>query len=656
MFNYPANLNELSAQIEKDKETAKLSKTWQITTPHVELIASLSSQLNLSPLMAHLMINRGYQTPKDVQDYLSPNPYQVASPSLLQDCTKAAQRIISAIKNNELIYIYGDYDVDGVTSTALIMNIFFDGLGLSEIQLQEKIKFYIPNRLKEGYGLNLAAIHLLHHRGAKVVITVDNGSAAIKEVAKAKELGMDLIIVDHHQVSDPEPDAYAHLNPHRLTCAYPDKKLAAVGVVFLLMAEVKKQCKNDPQLKHLPLADLPLQKYLDIVAVGTVADVAKLQGINRYFVVEGLKQINENPREGLKILIQVANIKQPVSVTEIGFGIGPRLNAGGRMKYADQSVKLLLPYHSNYKVKFAKNIDCINQKRQKIQEKIVKQAFYQAYQLSKDVPIIVVADLNWHHGIVGIVASKLLEAFNRPTIVLGGSPANEVITENFMQLDQYHQDQIDEDDEVELEAIQDDSQISELDLELEESMTPEEVATYLFKGSARSVAQVNIKSTLDGSKAYLLGYGGHVAAAGMSLAQDQFEAFKKSLYQTLNDQNYQPTPATLSIDAEIQIQDLQAHLIDFIEKMGPFGFGNPKPLLMIKNLKLTPSIIKDSHLKLYVGTFNGYKIEGMLWQQASQYDLFFNQRMDIVFTPSWYIWKNTKSIQLDIQSYRISGT
>ncbi len=656
MFEYPDQLNEISNQIEADKEKAKLAKTWQITQANDQLIQTLSSSLNLPPLMTHLMINRGYQTEKEITDFLSPNPYQVASPASLQDCSKAAQRIISAIQNNELIYIYGDYDVDGVTSTALIMNVFFDGLNLNEEQLKEKIKFYIPNRLKEGYGLNLAAIHLLHHRGAKVVITVDNGSSAIKEVARAKELGMDLIIVDHHQVSDPEPDAYAHLNPHRLTCPYPDKKLAAVGVVFLLMAEIKRQIKTHPQLMHLPFANLQLQKYLDIVAIGTVADVAKLQGINRYFVVEGLKQINQNPRAGLATLIEVSNLKQPITVTDIGFGIGPRLNAGGRMKHADQSVKLLLPYHAQYRLKFAKNIDCINQKRQKIQEKIVKQAFYQAYQLPKDAPIIVVADLHWHHGIVGIVASKLLEAFNRPTIVLGGSPPNEIITENFKDLEKYHQDQADEEEEVL------DDQMDQADVDLALEMDHQEVASaddlshYLLKGSARSVPQVNIKSTLDGSKALLLGYGGHVAAAGMSLNQDQLDPFRNSLYQTLNAQNYQPTPATLNVDAEIQVHDLQADLLELIEKMGPYGFGNPKPLFLIKNLKVVPSIIKNTHLKIFIATQNGYKIEAMLWQKADQYDLFFNQRVDIVFTPSWHVWQNTKSIQLDVHSYRISGT
>jgi single-stranded-DNA-specific exonuclease len=586
------NITEVINELRKN---AQNQRPWEVQQPQNELIDRISNQLKIQPLAAHLLINRGYNTPELAYQYLNSSFANIADPELLQDCKKAALRILDALASNEKIYIYGDYDVDGVTSTALFQNVLQDGLNYH-------VEAYIPHRLTEGYGLNISAIEHLASEGAKLVITVDNGSAAIKEVARAKELGMDLIIVDHHQVSDPEPDAYAHLNPHRKTCTYPDKKLAAVGVSFLLLAEIKRLAKADSRFQGAPLLDLRLQNYFDIVALGTVADVAKLQDTNRIIVKDGLKRMQSHPRAGISALCEVSKIKtSEISASHIGFKLGPRLNAGGRIDHANHGLTLLTSTDENLLKQAADQVDSFNQTRQDLQDLILAEALEQAYQLPADFPIIVVAKHDWHNGVVGIVAARLVEIFNKPAIVLGGDTQN----------------------------------------------------TEILKGSARSIPNINIKDTLDAAASVLLGYGGHVAAAGLSLNQENLGALKTLLAEDLKRQGYVPVGfAPIKIDAEVSLTNITADIVDICEAMEPFGFGNSKPLFLARNVKARPEILKERHLKLHFNLPREYPQEALLWNKADELNLFLNQSFDIVFTPEWNIWNQYKKIQLNLSSYR----
>jgi single-stranded-DNA-specific exonuclease len=589
------NMSEQLAQLRKE---AQNQRPWEVQETQPEAIQLITQSLNIPPLAAHLLINRGYNTPEQARKYLHSSFQDFANPAELQDCQKAALRILDAIAHQEKIYIYGDYDVDGVTSTALFQNILKDGLNY-------EVEAYIPHRLTEGYGLNVSAIEHLASQGAKLVITVDNGSAAIKEVARAKELGMDLIIVDHHQVSDPEPDAYAHLNPHRKTCPYPDKKLAAVGVSFMLLAEIKILAKQDPRFQQTKLIHLPLQNYFDIVALGTVADVAKLQDTNRIIVKDGLKKMRQHPRPGISALCEVSKIKAAdISATHIGFKLGPRLNAGGRIDHANHGLTLLTSFNDQEVKQAADQVDSFNQIRQDLQDSILAEALEQAYQLSPDFPITVVANTEWHNGVVGIVAARLVEIFNKPAIVLGGDTQN----------------------------------------------------TDILKGSARSIPQINIKDTLDAAQAVLLGYGGHVAAAGLSLKKENLEPLKTVLAQELRRQGYVPTGfAPLKIDAEVDLRNIDAKIVDICESMEPYGFGNSKPLFLARGVKARPEVLKEKHLKLYFNLPKEYPQEAILWGKADELDLFLNQSFDIVFTPEWNVWSQPKKIQLNMSSYKPSN-
>lgn len=554
---------------------------------------ALSAELNVHPLVTHLLTLRGLEEVEEMRAFLNASLQSLPDPTLLMDCDRAARRLLDALEGGERIVIYGDYDVDGVTSSALIWRYFQEAFGVD-------LEIYIPLRLTEGYGLNADAVRQIADVGARLLVTVDNGSSAYEEVKLAHELGLDVIIIDHHTVSDPEPPAFAHLNPHRQSCQYPDQRLAAVGVAFMLLIHLRRITRGDPRFARARQPNL--SHLLDIVALGTVADVAPLRGVNRALVRTGIERIKQAPRPGISALAQVARAEiSQFSAHDIGYKVGPRLNAAGRIDDARCGLQLLISDDPQHTRRVAARVEQFNQERRSLQDQILREALAQAEQYARD-PVIIVSSPEWHHGVVGIVASRLVETFHRPAVVLGGDE-------------------------------------TQGDLKL--------------KGSARSVPHLNFKAALDRCAEHLISYGGHAAAAGMSLKPDQLEGLRASLIKALESADaelFERPP--LIADAELNISEIDGSLLDQLSALEPLGHGNPKPLFVSLGVRARVSTLSQGkHLKLHFDLPPQRPAEAIGWGMghlASDCD----GLIDICYQPRWDHFRGVDKIVLMLKGVR----
>ena len=581
----------------KPKQADELDQQWQLKSASEQDIAramQFGKALKVQPLLAHLLIQRGFHTLGDMKSFLNASLNDLPDPNLMMDCDKAARRLLDALDQQESIVIYGDYDVDGVTSSSLIWRYFKEAF-------DTELNVYIPQRLKEGYGLNKEAISLLAKKGAQLIITVDNGSSAFEEVKHAKNLGLDVVIVDHHTVSSPEPPAYAHLNPHRSNCTYPDKNLAAVGVAFMLLIHLRRLVRSDQRFSSAKQVDL--SQLLDIVALGTVADVAQLQGVNRALVKSGLDIAKTNKKAGIVSLCETSKCKlEELSTYNIGYQLGPRLNAAGRIDDARCGFKLLISDQMHETRQLAAHVEHYNQERRAIQENIQREALQQAEQYAQDA-VIIVQDPDWHHGVVGIVASRIVDRFHRPTIVLGG----------------------------------DDQQ-----------------GEFRLKGSARSIPKLNLKAALDQCSHHLLTYGGHAAAAGMSLKPESLDAFRADLNRVINESSpkLRVLPPLLA-DAELNLQDVNAVLLDQLAYLEPLGHGNPAPIFLTRGIQARSSTMSHGkHLKLRFNLPPNMPAEAIGWGMGKQEDLC-RGLVDICYQAKWDSFRGIRKIVLMIKGIRI---
>lgn len=580
----------------KPKPADKLDQQWQLKSANEQEITraiELGKSLNIPPVIAHLIAQRGFYTLAEMKSFLKASLQDLPDPRMMLDCDKAAQRLLTALEQRESIVIYGDYDVDGVTSSSLIWRYFKEAFD-TELQV------YIPQRLKEGYGLNKEAISLLANKGAQLIITVDNGSSAFEEVKHAQELGLDVIIVDHHTVCSPEPPAYAHLNPHRKECTYPDKRLAAVGVAFMLLIHLRRLVRDDQRFSTAKQVNL--SNLLDIVALGTVADVAQLQGINRALVKAGLETAKNTKKAGIVSLCETSKCKlEELSAYNIGYQLGPRLNAAGRIDDARCGFKLLISDEVYETRQLAAHVEQYNQERRAIQEDILREALQQAEQYAQDA-VIIVQDPHWHHGVVGIVASRIVDRFHRPTIVLGGDDTH-----------------------------------GELRL----------------KGSARSIPKLNLKAALDQCSQHLLTYGGHAAAAGMSLKSESLEAFRADLNQVINDSSPElSTLPPLVADAEMNLQDINAMFLDHLDYLEPLGHGNPAPIFLTRGIQARCSTMSfGKHLKLHFNLPANMPAEAIGWGLGSQ-EALCRGPIDICYQAKWDSFRGVRKIVLMIKGIR----
>lgn len=519
----------------------KAKTRWTVRETVEIAVDQLVKQLNITPLVATLLVNRGIQDIEEARTFLFGEGESFHDPFLLQGMEEAVNRIRYAINENEPILIFGDYDADGVSSTSVMMTVLRD--------LGANVEFYIPNRFTEGYGPNEGAFRWAALNGIKLIITVDTGIAAIHEAEIAEELGIDLIITDHHEPGPILPKALSIIHPKHPESIYPFKELAGVGVAF--------------KVAHALYGDAP-EHLLDLVVIGTIADLVPLHGENRLIVKKGLKKLAITDRKGIQALFEISGTKQSeINEETIGFVIGPRLNAAGRLDNADPAVELLLCNDKDAALNIAKEIDAMNKERQSIVNEITKEAISMVENDPnlKDSNILIVGKEDWNAGVVGIVASRLVDKYYRPTIVLS------------------------------------------FDKE-----------TNLAKGSARSIVGFDLFKNLSTCRDILPHFGGHPMAAGMTLKIDDVPVLRQRLNelasQTLTKEDFVPLT---EIDACIPLEDIHLESIQELSLLAPYGMANPKPKILVENVSINQIRqigAEHKHLKV-VFEKSGIQLDGV---------------------------------------------
>lgn len=505
-----------------------MNKKWEFYEENSEEIIDIAKKHNISELLTKILVNRGITDDKEIDTFLNPTRNDFYDPYLMPDMDKAVERIIKAINNQEKVMIYGDYDVDGITSITVLKK-FLEERGL-------KTGHYIPNRLEEGYGLNENAIRSIAEQKYTLMITVDCGISGIEEVELANQLGIETIITDHHEQSESLPNAYAIINAKRKDSQYPFRGLAGCGAVFKLIQAISLR---------LGLEEKEFLKYLDIVCVGTISDIVPLVDENRVIAKLGLKLVAQTRNIGLRELILQSGYKKIDSNT-ISFGVAPRINACGRMGYQEEALDLFLTNNIEEARKITARLNSYNLERQTKEKDIFEQAIKE---LEKEdiekLNTIVLSGDNWHHGVIGIVASKLTEKFYKPTILI---------------------------------CFEDN----------------------IGKGSGRSLPGFDLHEALVESSAYLEKYGGHEMAVGLSLKKEKYNDFKLAFEEIAKSKNIQQIIPVIKIDSIITAKDVNKKTIQDLEMLEPFGEKNKNPIFVYKNLKIDSirALSEGKHLKL----------------------------------------------------------
>jgi single-stranded-DNA-specific exonuclease len=554
-------------------------------------VEELSAELKAPDMIAELLYRRGLRSEKEIEEFFNPNLLNLEDPFLFEDMQIAVDRIIKAIKDSEMITIYGDYDVDGTTATALLY------LGLKRIGAN--IDFYIPHRMIDGYGLSLSSLQQIRDTGTSLIISVDCGVNALEEIHALKDMGMDIIITDHHNPKAELPPALAIINPKLPGCKYPFGHLAGVGVAYkLLMALYQVMGINDTE---------NVLKYMDLVAVGTIADIVPLVGENRIFASIGLQHLIEMKNLGLNALIQLCGLDHKnLDTTDIVFGIAPRINAAGRMGSAAIAVELLISTNETHSIELAEMIERDNSLRQQEDQK----TFYEAceiiekkYKNLSDTPCMVVSSDDWHQGVIGIVASKLVEKYYRPVIMISFKDG-------------------------------------------------------FGSGSGRSVADFDLFSALQHIEHNLHSFGGHKYAVGMTIYQEYIDRFENELARYVADHlQLEQIQPPLTIDHEIELYDVNDYLLNAIELFAPFGPGNHRPTFMTQEVTIAnyPYNVGRNHLKLKVVKDGvsldliGYNLGDYLTMLKK------NSIINIAYTLEYNRFGNKTSIQGKLRDLKIIG-
>ncbi|MDX1387182.1 MAG: single-stranded-DNA-specific exonuclease RecJ [bacterium] len=565
-----------------------MNKRWILTQPDLNNAQRIAQEFKISPLLAQVLLNRRLQSHEEILSFLQPSLAQLPDPSLMKDMDQATRRLVQAIAAGEIITIYGDYDVDGTTATVLLLN-FLQAVGA-------KVDYYIPHRMKEGYSLNCEALDQLAAKGTKVLITVDKGISAVAEARHARDLGMDLIITDHHEVPPELPVASAILNPKQKDDTFPGKELAGVGVAYYLIIGLRRALRD---AGRLPDREPNLRQALDLVAVGTIADLAPLKGLNRVLVREGLKVLSRTQRTGLQALKNVAGISEEVRADQVAFQIGPRINAAGRLQDASLGVQLLLTEDEGEARRLAEQLDRANVSRREMEDQICEEATHiidhQGYR--EKYRSLVLFHEKWHSGVIGIVASRLVERFHLPTILL----------------------------------------------------TADEKG---LKGSARSIKNFNLVAGLRECASLLTKFGGHAYAAGLSLKEENLEKFREAfdgvVRSQLQEKDFQPF---LQMDVESSLGEIDPEFLDQLSRLEPFGLGNPPPLFLLRRAQVRDSrIVGEKHLRMRVG--QGQRVLGAIGFRLGAKQPEAQSQVDLAFIPEWNEWNGNKNIQLRLLDLR----
>ena len=566
-----------------------LTRRWKVNQANAEKAALLQQLLKIHPVLCGILVDRGIEDFEEAKLYFRPTVTQLHDPFLMKDMQLAVDRIIKAIEGQEKILIYGDYDVDGTTSVAIVYDF------LCTIYDKEKLDYYIPNRYKEGYGLSQMGINYAIEHEFNLLITLDCGIKSVDLIEFASQNNIDTIVCDHHLPGSTLPPAIAILNAKQPACTYPYKDLCACGVGFKLIQAIATTLSIDETL-YLP--------YLELVATAIAADIVPITGENRRMAFLGIKQANEQPSIGIKALIDLSKVQHSLTVSSLAFMIGPRINAAGRMDDAKKAVSLFIEKDPEKAKALALLLQNDNTNRREADASITIEAIAQ---LEADLTLaskkaIVVFDSNWHKGVIGIVASRLLERYYKPTIVLTQSGS-------------------------------------------------------LIAGSARSIPGFNIHDGLEHCSDLLFGFGGHYFAAGMTLLPENIDAFKQRFEaiaaMSLSDEQMIPE---LEIHAELELEDLTPGFYKILEQMEPFGPENPKPVFCIRQVNnIGCRIVKEEHVRFEVEK-NGLKITGIGFGMAEKFNLLEeNGQLDIVFHLEENNFRDVKSLQMKVVDFDIAG-
>lgn len=558
-----------------------MQKRWKTIAAEQAKVTSLQNELKINQVICKILVQRGFDTFDKAKDFFRPQLSQLHDPWLMKDMHKAVGRILKAVNENEKILIYGDYDVDGTTAVAgmyQFITCFYPG-----------VEFYIPHRYREGYGVSKAGIDYAKENNFTLIISLDCGIKSIDLIAYATTLNIDFIVCDHHLPDHELPAAAAILNPKQPGCLYPYKELCGCGVGFKLMTALAEKL------------GLPGESYLcysDLLATAIAADIVPMTGENRVMAYYGLQRINKDPCNGIRSLMQLAGVQKEMFITNLVFIIAPRVNAAGRMDDAKKAVQLFIEKDCNKAMELAKLLHIDNAERRIADSAITEEALalIEENELMLNQKSTVVYQEHWHKGVVGIVASRLIDSYYRPTVVLTRSG---------------------------------------------------EVAA----GSARSVAGFNLYEAIHACKEHLLGYGGHFAAAGMTLLPQNVEAFKHKFEEVVS-RTILPESLTpvLIIDAEVSFADLTLSFYRIINQMEPYGPENMRPVFIVRNVTDSGNskLIKEQHIKFCLKQ-NNSSFKGIGFNMAEKFHLIESKKpLDVAFTLEENEWNGQKMLQLKV--------
>lgn len=560
-----------------------MNKKWECYNNNIEEVQKIAKNFNVSNLLATILSNKNISSENEIEKFLNPTRNDFYDPFLMPDMKIAVDRILEAMSKKEKIIIYGDYDVDGITSITVLKQ-FLEDRGIEVGQ-------YIPNRLNEGYGLNKKAIEEIVKQKYTLMITVDCGISGVEEVEYANSLGIETIITDHHEQGEEIPKALAVVDAKRKDNKYPFNQLAGVGVVFKLI-QALGICLGLEEKEYL--------KYLDLVCVGTISDIVPLVDENRVIAKLGLKLVQVTKNIGLKTLLDTVGYKKIDSIT-ISFGVAPRINACGRMGFQNEALDLFLTKSEKEAKEISDRLNEYNRERQDTEKKIFSEALQKIEKSEKDKPCIILGSENWHHGVIGIVASKVTDMYFKPSILI---------------------------------CFEDG----------------------IGKGSGRSVPGFDLHEALSKCDKYVEKFGGHSMAIGITVTQDNFNKFKEEFEEYTKNSDIDKIVPIIYIDQEVTLKDINLKAAKELQLLEPFGEGNKMPLFLYKNLRIDSirALSEGKHLKLTLKDDN-YIIDAIGFNMgALANEYLIGDKIDVVGTLEINSFNNVEKIQINLKDVRKS--
>ena len=564
--------------------------TWKIKKPDPQLVSLIQQEFNCSLIIASVMANRNILSKEEAQKFFSPTLESLHDPFLMQDMDKAADRLADCIKNRQNILVFGDYDVDGTTGASTLGLFINSAGGNSEV--------YVPDRETEGYGLSSRGVDRAEKIGAELIITSDCGITGHDSVDYANSRDIDVIITDHHMPSPELPNAYAVLNPKRDDCSYPFKGLCGGGVTLKLAEAAAKLLEIDPELVY---------SHLDLITLGTSADLVPILDENRAIVHHGLKSLKKTEKPGLHALLEVSNLlEKELTVGRLIFGVAPRINAAGRLGDANRAVALFSTDNPIEAAEIARDLDEENRNRQDIQQTIVDEALLKVNSECdlQNENAIVLWEEGWHQGVIGIVASRIKEEFHRPTVIIA-------------------------------------------------------MENGVGKGSARSIYNFDLYENFTNCAAHLDGFGGHPMAAGMTISKSNLPLFRETFINLANNAlSESDLVGTLTIETEMKLSDINGRFMEFLDKLAPFGPGNMRPQFVSRKVEIAgkPRLVGNGdHLK-FRAKQNSKTFDAIAFNMGKHYsDLLSGKPFDLAFVVEENEWQGRKSIQLNIRDIKLRG-